>query len=158
MGSNLSFVFHSIRLHVCFCYCDFAVHLEIRYGSSSSVVYRGAWTGQQSGSCFCFIRYSVTWQVMKTECWWRQSVVFLWWLLLGMSLFPWVWPFSRSFECSWIPPLHPSQNYLLIDLCNALFSLNISLFELGLHIRSSGDRLALLSCCLILTIVLVLHL
>lgn len=48
---TVRFLLYSLRLRICFCFYDFAVYLEIRYGNSSSVVCREAWTGPQSGSC-----------------------------------------------------------------------------------------------------------
>lgn len=92
MDSYHSFLLHSLRLYISFCFDDFAVYLEIRYGNSSSVVCREACTDLQSGSCL---------GQKFSDNWWTEYY-FLWCLLLWMPQFPWVpvipglWMFMNS--------------------------------------------------------------
>ena len=68
MGSYHSFLLHSLRLYISFCFDDFAVYLEIRYGNSSSVVCREACTDLQSGSCL---------GQKFSDNWWTEYCFFL---------------------------------------------------------------------------------
>lgn len=108
------YLFYSLRLRICFCFYDFAVCLEIRYGHSSSVVCREAWTGLQSGSCL---------GQKFSDNWWTDYCFFLVSPFENVTV-PLSSPYSRSYwmfmnSTSIIESQHPSQNNLLIDLSNA---------------------------------------
>lgn len=91
---TIHFLLYSLHLHICFCFYDFAVYLEIRYGNSSSVVCMEAWTGPQSGSCLG----------QKFSDNWTDYCFFLVSPFVNVTV-PLSSPYSRSFECSWILPL-----------------------------------------------------